>query len=142
MDSDITADVGALLGRAELSSSSMPLRGMGRDASDGRMALRHGLLEIADMRAIAPSLNARLRASLAWSLGRRTATVHPLGGAPIRRDAKEGVVDAWGRVFGYPGLYIADGSVMPGAIGANPSLTIAAFADRVADGIMNEAGRE
>ncbi len=150
-DSDITADVGALLGRAELSSSSMPLLGMGRDASDGRMALRRGLLEIAttnrsdayfdalieDMRAIARSVNAKLVTSPTWTLGRRTATVHPLGGAPMGRDAKEGVVDAWGRVFNYPGLHIADGSVMPGAIGANPSLTIAAFADRVADGILH-----
>lgn len=153
VESDITADVGALLGRAELSSSSMPLLGMGRDASDGRMTLRRGLLEIAttrrsdayfdaliaDMGAIARSLNAKLIASPTWSLGRRTATVHPLGGASMGRDAKEGVVDAWGRVFNYPGLYVADGSVMPGAIGANPSLTIAAFADRVADGILHNA---
>ena len=151
VDSDISADVGALLGRAELSSSSMPLLGMGRDASDGRMTLQRGLLEIAtthrsdayfdaliaDMDAIARSLNAKLVASPTWSLGRRTATVHPLGGAPMGRDAKEGVVDAWGRVFNYPGMVIADGSVMPGAIGANPSLTIAAFADRVADGILD-----
>jgi cholesterol oxidase len=35
-------------------------------------------------------------------------------------------------VFDYPGFVIADGSVMPGAVGANPSLTIAAMAHRAA----------
>jgi cholesterol oxidase len=48
------------------------------------------------------------------------------------------VVDAHGRVFGHPGLHIADGSVMPGPVGANPSLTIAAMADRFADRILTE----
>ena len=52
------------------------------------------------------------------------------------RDAAEGVVDAWGEVFGHPGLYVADGSVMPGTVGPNPSLTIAALADRCADRII------
>jgi cholesterol oxidase len=47
-----------------------------------------------------------------------------------------GVVDAFGEVFGHPGLYIADGSVMPGPVGPNPSLTIAALADRFADRIL------
>ena len=49
------------------------------------------------------------------------------------RDADEGVVDPYGNVFGYPGLHIADGSVMPGPVGPNPSFTIAALADRFAD---------
>ncbi len=49
------------------------------------------------------------------------------------RTADEGVVDPNGRVFGCPGLYVADGSVMPGPVGPNPSLTIAALADRFAD---------
>jgi cholesterol oxidase len=55
------------------------------------------------------------------------------------RDDREGVVDSWGRAFNYPGLYVADGSVMPGPVGANPSLTIAAFADRMCDGIVEGA---
>jgi cholesterol oxidase len=49
------------------------------------------------------------------------------------RTPEEGVVDPHGEVFGYPGLTIADGSVMPGPVGPNPSLTIAALADRFAD---------
>ncbi|HEV7807094.1 MAG TPA: GMC oxidoreductase, partial [Solirubrobacteraceae bacterium] len=43
-----------------------------------------------------------------------------------------------GRVYNYPGLHIADGSVMPGPVGANPSLTIAGLADRFADAILED----
>ena len=55
------------------------------------------------------------------------------------RDEREGVVDSYGRVFGYPGLYIADGSVMPGPVGPNPSNTIAALAHRFAEEMLREA---
>jgi len=44
--------------------------------------------------------------------------------------------DANGNVFGYPGLHIADGSIMPGPVGPNPSFTIAALADRFADSML------
>jgi cholesterol oxidase len=63
-------------------------------------------------------------------------TVHPLGGCPMGQHDAEGVVDSRGRVFNYPGLYVADGSVMPGPVGPNPSFTIAALADRCADQII------
>jgi cholesterol oxidase len=48
----------------------------------------------------------------------------------------DGVVDGLGRAHGVEGLYVADGSVMPGPVGPNPSLTIAAFADRMCDHIL------
>src|SRR5262249_5172860 len=70
------------------------------------------------------------------SILKRLVTVHPLGGCPMGDNAEEGVVDAWGEVFHYPGLYVADGSVMPGPVGSNPSLTIAAFSRRCAHGIL------
>lgn len=73
------------------------------------------------------------------SLLRKVITVHPLGGCPMGRAANEGVVDAHGEVFHYPGLYIADGSIMPGPVGANPALTIAAMADRCADRVIENA---
>ena len=47
------------------------------------------------------------------------------------------MVNSHGEVFGCPGLVIADGSVMPGPVGANPSLTIAAVADRSADRLID-----
>jgi cholesterol oxidase len=46
------------------------------------------------------------------------------------RDVHEGVVDDHGEVFNCPGLFVADGSVMPGPVGPNPALTIAALAER------------
>jgi cholesterol oxidase len=41
-------------------------------------------------------------------------------------------------VHGHPGLFVADGSVVPGPIGANPSLTIAALAERFATKITED----
>jgi Choline dehydrogenase and related flavoproteins len=52
-----------------------------------------------------------------------------------------GVVDQFGEVFGHPGLYVVDGSIMPGPVGPNPSMTIAATADRAADAIIEKVGR-
>lgn len=57
------------------------------------------------------------------------------------RDAREGVVNAYGEVFNYPGLYLTDGSVMPGPVGANPSFMIAAFANRYADHVIHHHRR-
>jgi cholesterol oxidase len=64
-------------------------------------------------------------------------TVHPLGGCSMGRSDRDGVVDSYGRVFNYPGLYVADGAVMPGPVGANPSFTIAALSDRFAQAIID-----
>jgi len=56
-------------------------------------------------------------------------TAHILGGAPMGRDASEGVVDENFVVHNYPGMYIIDGSIMPANPGVNPSLTITALAE-------------
>lgn len=65
-----------------------------------------------------------------WSLFRDLVTPHPLGGCNMGRDASDGVVDHRGRVFGYDGLYVLDGAIVPRALGVNPSRTIAALAER------------
>jgi cholesterol oxidase len=57
-------------------------------------------------------------------------TAHILGGACMGRNADEGVIDARHRVFGYPGLFIVDGSSVSANPGVNPSLTITALAER------------
>lgn len=57
-------------------------------------------------------------------------TAHILGGACMGRDASEGVIDADHRVFGYPGMYVIDGSAISANPGVNPSLTITALAER------------
>ena len=56
-------------------------------------------------------------------------TAHILGGAPIGKDASEGVVNENFEVHNYEGLYIIDGSIMPANPGVNPSLTITALAE-------------
>jgi cholesterol oxidase len=48
------------------------------------------------------------------------------------------VADHRGRVFGYPGLFVVDGSTLPGPVGRNPSLTIAALAERAAHLMVQE----
>lgn len=63
-------------------------------------------------------------------------TAHILGGAPIGKDAGEGVVDENFQVYNYEGLYIIDGSIMPANPGVNPSLTITALAEYA----MNKIG--
>ena len=64
----------------------------------------------------------------------RYISVHPLGGCPLGDTVEDGVVNAaTGEVFGHPGLFVADGSILPTAVGPNPSLTIAALAERFAE---------
>jgi cholesterol oxidase len=57
-------------------------------------------------------------------------TAHFIGGATIGHSPKDGVIDAYQRVFNYPGLHIADGSAISANLGVNPSLTITAQAER------------
>ncbi|MDY6811880.1 MAG: GMC oxidoreductase, partial [Actinomycetota bacterium] len=57
-------------------------------------------------------------------------TAHFLGGCAIGASPDDGVVDAYHRVFGYPGLHVVDGSTVSANLGVNPSLTITAQAER------------
>jgi cholesterol oxidase len=57
-------------------------------------------------------------------------TAHFLGGAVIGSNADHGVVDGWHRVYGHPGLHVVDGAAVSANLGANPSLTITAQAER------------
>ncbi|RMI32203.1 GMC oxidoreductase [Nocardia stercoris] len=57
-------------------------------------------------------------------------TAHYIGGCVIGETADTGVVDPYQRVFGHPGLHIADGSAVTANLGVNPSLTITAQAER------------
>lgn len=57
-------------------------------------------------------------------------TAHFLGGCAIGDSPETGVVDAYQRVYGHPGLHIADGSAISANLGVNPSLTITAQAER------------
>ena len=86
--------------------------------------------------------------SAANALAAKSITLtHALGGCPMGVDATKGVVDPQGQVFDasgaggpgvYPGLYVADASMIPTALGVNPSLTISALALRVARSIVTD----
>jgi cholesterol oxidase len=149
--SNVSADVAKLFGGGVRSSTWLPMLAMGRDVPDGVMRLKAGDLDLDwtmrsssayfarvedALRQIAHVLGANLQR---WPLRlfQRVITVHPLGGCPMGADDEDGVVDHRGEVFGYPGLYVVDGSVMRGPVGPNPSLTIAAFADRAAEGMLS-----
>lgn len=70
---------------------------------------------------------------------RKNVSVHPLGGCVVSDDPAQGVTSAdpaaFGQVYGYRGLYVADGAILPSAVGANPTATISALSERVAEGI-------
>lgn len=59
-------------------------------------------------------------------------TAHFLGGCVISKSPEEGVVDPYHRAWGYPTLFITDGSSMTANPGVNPSLSITANAERAA----------
>lgn len=56
-------------------------------------------------------------------------TAHILGGCGMATSPEEGVIDTGNQVFGHPGLYVVDGSMIPSNLGVNPSLTITALAE-------------
>lgn len=73
---------------------------------------------------------------------RNNVTVHPLGGCALADTPEQGVVSAGdgtrGEVFGYRGLYVADASLMPTALGANPVATITALSEWIAHDITGQ----
>jgi choline dehydrogenase-like flavoprotein len=71
----------------------------------------------------------------------RLEAFHPMGTARIAAGKSEGVCAADGSVNGVAGLYVADASLFPTAVGVNPMMTIIAFAKAVAGGIAAGATR-
>jgi len=80
-------------------------------------------------REVAAELDAVPQSSLNEVLLDTSSTAHILGGCGIGGDAASGVIDSSGRVFGYEGLYVMDGSMIGANLGVNPSLTITALAE-------------
>jgi cholesterol oxidase len=139
----------------EAIESSLVFLMLGKDAADGRMRLTPLLRKLdvqwspkrsaglfAAMDRTTQELGAAADAepffAFSGPLG-KDITVHPLGGCPMADDPAAGVVDSYGRVHSYPGLLVLDGSIVPTALGVNPSETIAALAERgvaqlIADG--------
>ena len=93
------------------------------------------------LREFSSAMGGRYVALPTWQgmLGSKKLVItHPLGGCPIGDTHENGVVNEFGQVFDaskpaaskavLPGLFVVDGSVIPGALAANPSLTISAQA--------------
>ncbi|MDO3648053.1 GMC oxidoreductase [Nocardia mangyaensis] len=60
-------------------------------------------------------------------------TYHPLGGCVLNE-----ATDNYGRLHGYQGLYVIDGSLIPGNTSVNPFVTITALAERNIERIIAE----
>jgi cholesterol oxidase len=144
---------------------SMIYLGVGHDSADGTLVLdQHGHVQLlwgnapdqplfhtlsGEMRAHTAALGGTYIANPRWhrSLGRNLITVHPLGGCIMASNGAKGVVDHRGRVYDpsrglndtHTGLFVADGSIIPTAVGVNPLLTISALGERIAALINTDA---
>lgn len=135
------------------------------DGSDGRMRLgADGGLRIdwpgvgskpifqraaEHVQSLARALNAVYLPNPVWTprLRNSLVSVHPLGGCALADRAEYGVVNHRGQVYAgtvgdavHSGLYVADGSLIPRALGVNPLLTISALAEYIAGGIAQDRG--
>jgi cholesterol oxidase len=139
-----------IFGSGRLLSQVMPWFAQARDAADGRLSLKNGRLNLDwKINASRPTMNAvvAMHQRLAlitggapltpftWTVGEDLVTPHPLGGCNMGTTKNTGVVNHAGEVFGYPNLFVADGAIVPEALGLNPSKTIAALAEHIAEGI-------
>ncbi len=88
--------------------------------------------------ALMQEIWARAGARDTWDYPRNA---HVIGTCRMGNDPAGAVVDAQGRCFDVPGLYIADNSVFPSALSVNPALTIMALSLRTADCFLQRKRR-
>lgn len=144
-----------MLARLRALPHIMPWFAQSRDAADGVLRLKDDALFLdwnidGSRRTIEAVVNTHLKFARAtgglplvpatWTFAKDLITPHPLGGARMASTRDEGVVDHKGEVFGHPNLFVADGAIVPKALGLNPSKTIAALAERIA-GLISLEGR-
>lgn len=142
-----------LLSGNTLTEHVMPWFAQSRDAGDGLFTLKNGRLhldwDIAKSKAtidavvglhqeLARATQGMALTPLPWVVSQDLITPHPLGGCRLGTSAADGVVAHNGEVFGYRNLFVADGAIVPKAIGLNPSRTIGALAERVARLIVDQ----
>ncbi len=104
-------------------------RGLVFRPEEGRQLPKGPAISNAVTRQYAGKVNGIPQSTFLDSLLKYPITAHLMGGVPLGRDAEEGVIDLDFQVHNYPGLYVVDGTVMPGNPGVNPSLTITAMAE-------------
>jgi cholesterol oxidase len=128
---------------------ALPYLGMGTDEANGKMRLVNGAIDIRWDRRSSRAMFVEMESALKelsraiegeykrsplsdWPM-RKLLTAHPLGGCAMSDRKEHGVVDEFGQVWDYPGLYVGDGSIIPTALAINPSATISALAERIAN---------
>jgi choline dehydrogenase-like flavoprotein len=82
------------------------------------------------MHDVAGELGGEMRLNPDSTTRQRPVIVHNLGGCAMSDRPEDGVTDPNGRVWGTRALYVLDGAAVPSPLGANPSATIAAIAER------------
>ena len=99
-----------------------------KDRGAGPTAFMPEAKELAER--YAKEVNGKPMVLLSETLMGIPTTAHILGGAVMGRDRTKAVIDSDNRLFGYENLYVCDGSAISANPGVNPSLTIAALAER------------
>ena len=80
-------------------------------------------------RRLAEKMNGEPLSLIPEAVFNASTTAHILGGCCMGKEPEEAVVSLNGEIFGYPNLYVADGSVVGANLGVNPSLTITALSE-------------
>ncbi len=93
-------------------------------------------------RELGVELDAVPQSSINEVLLDQSTTAHILGGCAIAGTPDKGVIDRDFQVFGYPGLYVMDATVIGANLGANPSLTITALAEHACSRFPTRAEAE
>lgn len=138
--------------RGGVTPKFLPYLGMGTDAADGEMCLSGGNIDISwnsrhsrkmfnemfkGLKELSAGIGGNYKTSLLWAWPiRKLLTAHPLGGCVMSDDPEQGVVNEYGEVWNYQNLYISDGSIIPTALSVNPSATISALSERIAEHIV------
>jgi choline dehydrogenase-like flavoprotein len=91
--------------------------------------------QVGGIDSLAPGRERVLEESLLSPSALRLEAFHPMGTARMGANPRGSVVDTDGVLHGLDGLYVADASVLPTSLGANPMLTIMACARRIARGL-------
>jgi choline dehydrogenase-like flavoprotein len=112
-----------------------------QDLAKFRTGLRHlrELLQAAGAREVYLPLPAGVDPQNARPRDLKLQAFHPLGTARAHVQATHGVVDGELALHGVHGVHVADGSVVPSALGVNPQLTIMALATRLAFHLLGRA---
>lgn len=97
---------------------------------------REAYPQLAGLTVMKPGEQARIETGLRPAHLRLEA-FHPMGSARMGGASAHSATDPDGQVRGLPGVYVADGSLLPTALGVNPMITIMAVARHVAAGLAD-----